>query len=159
MDTSSMKNGAIPHSTIEGETTRVTRGVLKASGLTADELLDRLVARVAAKAGDGNGGNNGGRKVFGVEASSIMKWLLTAMAGASVFVFTWYQAVNSGLKERPTTSEMASAIGALDTVVDQRFKSVEKDLRDVRESQIRIEGQAKGQSETMAQILQAIRRR
>jgi hypothetical protein len=155
-----MTNGAIPRVPVEGDTTRITRTALNASGMSADELIEALAAKIATRSpptGDGHG-NGGGRKVLGVDVSSIMKWLLTAIGGAAIFVFTWYQAVNAGLRERPTTEQMDAAIGALDAKIDRRFSVVESDSRSVRESQIRIEEQAKGQAETMTQILQAIRR-
>lgn len=154
-------NGAVPRAPLEGDTTRVTRGVLQAAGISADELLDKLADKVADRAGgSGGGGGNRGRKIFGVPAALFAKgaiWVVSVAASAGLFAMTWYQAVNSGLKERPTKEQVSKSITALDNKTGARIESVKKEVQTVRESQIRTEEQTKSQAQTMNQILREIR--
>lgn len=156
-----MTNGAIPRVPVEGDTTRITRTALNAAGMSADELIEALAAKIAMRApgaGDGHG-NGGGRKVFGVEAASIMKWLLTAIGGAAFFVFTWYQAVNAGLKDRPTKAEVDAANSAINAKVDVKISAVKTEVQAVRESQIRTEEQIGSMGEMLREIRTTTRRR
>lgn len=155
-----MTNGAIPRVPVEGDTTRITCATLSTSGMTADQLIEALAAKIATRSpGDGSGGNGGGRKVLGIEVASIMKWLLTAICAAAVFVFTWYQAVNAGLKDRPTKAEVEAANTAIDAKVDAKISAVETEVQAVRESQIRTEEQIGSMGEMLREIRTTTRRR
>ena len=111
-------NGAAPVRSIEGDTTQATRMTETLStmvshppaGMSGADVLDQLAERIALRTNGGGGGDGGGRKFFGIDGHKLWGKAIYAVAGAVVFLFSWYVAVNQGLENRPTKEQMKAAV-------------------------------------------------
>lgn len=163
----SEKNGAAPSAFMVGDTTkalkRETANTLKAMGKSHEDVIDALIDRMLEKTGSGDGGG-GGKRFLGMDAGEWVKKVIGVLVLGAAAVFTWYQAVNKGLEDRPTTNEVNNQIVEIDKSVDEKLEKVgdrigkvETKQAQIRESQIRTEEQSKAQTEQLNQILREIR--
>lgn len=173
------------------DTGRLSRQMAAAGeqvGVSADDLINAIVRKLAEKTGEndayGGGGGGGGRKFLGISVRDWLKKLIGMVMAAAVFVITWYQAVNQGLEERPTTEQVAETLDQFSKKVDatmdaklllhttggphpeseEKFGALEGEVRTIRESQIRYEEAEKRraqyeeqQARLMNQVLDTLR--
>lgn len=137
--------------------------------LSPEKFLEALIEKLAG-AGvvpkDGGGGDEPPKPFTSADGYGWARKLIGGIAALGIFLVTWYNTVNRDLENKATHDEVKQAVdsklsgheGATHPDTAVRLKSLEREQRTIRDSQIRQETIDTVQTTTLKEIRDDVRR-